>query len=232
MKQTEEELFKGHHEMMNVWQIAHEVDTFNLKINEKYANLKNQFNNYFLSRTFHSMGISKNQLAIHEFYKTLNTDDFRRSVESAQNLARSSSSYIDSTIEEVRVKNFSIIDYMVGWHKKINISFACIVLFFVGAPLGAIIRKGGMGLPVVVAVLFFLLYYVVTIIFEDLVMEEVYSIVFGTWFPLMLFLPIGIFLTYKAAVDSALFDIYSYIEPIKKLFKRQPKTTNENPPAV
>jgi lipopolysaccharide export system permease protein len=232
MKQTEEELFKGHHEMMNVWQIDHEIDTFNLKIDEKYVTLKNQFNAYFLARTLHSIGISKNQQAIHTFYKKLNADEFKRCVESAQNLVRSSSGFIDSINEEVRVKKFTIVDYSVGWHKKINISFACIVLFFVGAPLGAIIRKGGMGLPVVVAVIFFLLYYIVTIIYEDLVMEDVYNVVFGTWFPLLLFLPVGIFLTYKAARDSALFDMYSYTEPLKKLFKRASKSSNENPPAV
>jgi lipopolysaccharide export system permease protein len=105
-------------------------------------------------------------------------------------------------------------------------------LFFVGAPLGAIIRKGGMGLPVVVAVLFFLLYYVVTIIYEDLVIEGVYTVVFGTWFPLLLFLPLGIFLTFKAARDSAIFDIYSYTEPIKKLFKRISKTKHANSSAM
>ncbi len=232
MKQTEEELFKGHHEMMNVWMIDNEIDTFNLAISEKYENLHNQFNNYFLARTLHSSGISKNQQSIYAFYKNLTPDEFKRSVENAQNLVRSSSGYIDSINDEVAVKQFNVIDYSVGWHKKINISFACIVLFFVGAPLGAIIRKGGMGLPVVVAVLFFLLYYVVTIIYEDLVIEGVYNIVFGTWFPLILFLPLGIFLTFKAAKDSALFDMYAYTEPIKKLFKRSPKPSHENPSAM
>ena len=120
------------------------------------------------------------------------------------------------------------LDYLIGWHKKISISFACIVLFFVGASLGAIIRKGGMGLPVVVAVLFFLLYYVISIIFEDLVIEGVYNVVFGSWFPLLLFLPLGIFLTYKAAKDSAIFDMSSYIMVIKKLFHRRTSTSKIN----
>jgi lipopolysaccharide export system permease protein len=229
MKQTEEQLFKGHHEMMNVWMIDREIDTFNLKINKKYDNLYNQFNSYFLARTLHSTSISKNYQPIKLFYSALNKDEFKRSVENAQNLVRSSSSYIDSINNEVLGNQMGKTDYLVGWHKKISISFACIVLFFVGAPLGAIIRKGGMGLPVVVAVLFFLLYYVVTIIYEDLVIEGVYNVVFGTWFPLVLFLPLGIFLTFKAAKDSALFDMHSYTEPFKKLFKRTPKTVNENP---
>jgi lipopolysaccharide export system permease protein len=97
------------------------------------------------------------------------------------------------------------------------------VLFFVGAPLGAIIKKGGMGLPVVVAVLFFLLYYVVSIVFKDLVLEEVYNVVFGMWFPLFIFLPLGITLTYKAAKDSVLFDMSAYIQIIKSIFQKNKK---------
>ncbi len=232
MKQTQEELFKGHHEMMNIWMIDREIDTFNLKINEKYINLHKQFNNYFIGRTLKTSGVANGHQPIKKFYATLNKDEFKRSVENAQNLVRSSSSYIDSVNDELFSKQISKLDFLIGWHKKINISFACIVLFFVGASLGAIIRKGGMGLPVVVAVLFFLLYYVVSIIFEDLIIEGVYSVVFGTWFPLMLFLPLGIFLTYKAAKDSALFDMSSYIDPVKNLFKRFSKTNNANPTAL
>jgi lipopolysaccharide export system permease protein len=232
MKQTEENLFKGHHEMMDVWMIDREIDTFNLKIGEKYKNLNNQFNSYFLARTLHTSGLTKNHQAVKTFYTALNKEEFKRCVENAQNLVRSSSGYIDSINNEVSVNQMNKNDYLVGWHKKINISFACIVLFFVGAPLGAIIRKGGMGLPVVVAVLFFLLYYVVTIIFEDLVIEGVYNVVFGSWFPLILFLPLGIFLTIMAAKDSALFDMYTYTQPLKKLFNRTSKTGHENSSAV
>lgn len=220
MKETEEELFKGHHEMMNVWQINKEIDTMNFEIQKKHHNLKDQFSSYFLNRTFRVSSLNNECSSVKTFYASLNKDEYGRAVENAQNLARSSSSYIDSINEEIKNKELVRLQYAVGWHKKINISFACIVLFFVGASLGAIIRKGGMGLPVVVAVLFFLLYYVVTIIFEDLVIEEFYTVVFGTWFPLMLFLPLGIFLTYKAAKDSALFDLSSYVEPIKHLFKK------------
>jgi len=228
MKQTEEELFKGHHEMMNIWQIDREIDTMNISIEGKYKNLSNQFNNYFIARTLKTINSNQKHQPIKQFYSTLNQDEFRRSVENAQNLVRSSSGYIDSINQEIENKEITKLDYLMGWHKKINISFACIVLFFVGASLGAIIRKGGMGLPVVVAVLFFLLYYVISIIFEDLVIEGVYTVVFGAWFPLLLFLPLGIFLTFKAAKDSALFDITSYIDPIKRLFTKKIKNANSS----
>lgn len=221
MKRTEKELFKGHHEMMNIWQINNEIDTFNVEIAKRQTNLKNQFNNYFLTNTIRTISSKKEHRNLRAFYESLNQDEFKRSVENAQNLVRSSSGYVDSVNEDINGKEYSILDYNLGWHKKINVSFACIVLFFVGASLGAIIKKGGMGLPVVVAVVFFLLYYVVSIIYERMVIEEVYNVVFGSWFPLLLFLPLGIYLTYKAAKDSALFDITVYTDPIKKMFSKK-----------
>lgn len=222
MKNTEEALFKGHHEMMNIFQIDSEIDTFKMEIGKRHHNLHNQFKSYFITRTLHTVDSTKHQhLSINEFYKSLNKEDFRRSVENAQNLTRNSSSYIETIIDEVDVKEMEIADYKSGWHKKINMSFVCIVLFFVGASLGAIIRKGGMGLPVVVAVLFFLLYYIISIVFERMVYQKIFSAVFGMWFPLFVFLPIAVFLTYKAAKDSALFDITLYTEPVKRFFKRK-----------
>lgn len=231
MKNTEEDLFKNHHEMMNVWQIDHEIDTCNLNIFAKYRYLKNQFDNYFFTRTYHTASMNTKHLNLKTFYASLNKDDFRRSVENAQNLARNSSGFIDSVNDEMVGLRYKRTDFEMGWHKKINISFACIVLFFVGASLGAIIRKGGMGLPVVVAVLFFLLYYIVNIIYERMVDEGIYNVVFGSWFPLCLFLPLGIFLTYKAATDSAIFDINLYTDPVKNFFKRFKKVKHADPPA-
>lgn len=231
MKNTEEDLFKNHHEMMNVWQIDHELDSFDISIFSKYRYLRNQFTNYFFTRTYHTASQSKKHHNLKAFYATLSKDDFRRSVENAQNLARNSSGFIDSVNDELTGIRYRRNDFHLGWHKKINISFACIVLFFVGASLGAIIRKGGMGLPVVVAVLFFLLYYIVNIIYERMVDEGIYNVVFGAWFPLCLFLPLGIFLTYKAAKDSALFDMTLYTERVKNFFRRFKKAKHANPPA-
>lgn len=220
MKNTADDLFKNHHEMMDVWRIDSQLDTFDFEINKKYKNLQNQFANYFIPRTMKAISSNYHHQTVRDLYLSLTKEETQRCIENAQNLVRSSSGYIDSINDEVKGKKSEKIEWTVGWHKKINVSFACIVLFFVGASLGAIIRKGGMGLPVVVAVLFFLLYYVVSIVFEDLVYEGVYIPAFGTWFPLMIFLPLGIFLTYKAAKDSALFDLSVYVAPLKKLFKK------------
>ncbi len=89
-----------------------------------------------------------------------------------------------------------------------------------GAPLGAIIKKGGLGLPVIVSVFFFLAYYILTEIYVSLAIDEKMPPHIAMWMPLLIFLPISIFVTIKAARDSAIFDITVYYNWINKLFKK------------
>jgi lipopolysaccharide export system permease protein len=110
----------------------------------------------------------------------------------------------------------SIRRYIMEYQKKFTLSAACIVLFLIGAPLGAIIRKGGLGLPVVVSVIFFLVYYIIGTIGEKSAKEGNLSPLIGAWVAIAVLFPIGLFLTYKAATDSALFDVEMY----KRFFKR------------
>ena len=91
--------------------------------------------------------------------------------------------------------------------KKFTLSAACIALFLIGAPLGAIISKGGLGLPVVISVIFFLIYYIISTIGEKSVRAGNVSTFFGMWVAIIVLTPIGLFLSYKAATDSAIFDV-------------------------
>jgi lipopolysaccharide export system permease protein len=105
---------------------------------------------------------------------------------------------------------------LVEYQKKYTLSAVCLVLFLIGAPLGAIIRKGGLGLPVVVSVVFFLIYYIISTIGEKSVKDGNVSPILGMWISIIILTPIGLFLSYKAITDSAIFDADSY----KKFFKR------------
>ena len=111
--------------------------------------------------------------------------------------------------------------YIVELHRKFTLSLSCIVLFFVGAPLGAIIRKGGLGLPVVVAVLCFLVYHIVSTIGEKSVKDGSLSPILGMWIALFLLTPVGAFFTYKATTDSVLFDLDSYRRFFQKLLSKK-----------
>jgi len=111
----------------------------------------------------------------------------------------------------------------VEYHKKFTLSAACLVLFLIGAPLGAIIRKGGLGLPVVVSVIFFLIYYIIETIGEKYVKAGNASPFIGMWIAIFILTPIGFFLSYKAATDSVLFDADSYKRFFARLFKVKKK---------
>jgi lipopolysaccharide export system permease protein len=87
---------------------------------------------------------------------------------------------------------------------------SCLLLFAIGAPLGAIIRKGGLGLPVVMAIIFFLIYYIISTVAEKSAREGNMEVFVGMWFSIIVLTPLAVFLTYKAASDSALFDLEQY----------------------
>lgn len=107
--------------------------------------------------------------------------------------------------------------HWVEWHKKFTLSLACLFFFFIGAPLGAIIRKGGLGVPVVISVTIFIFYYIINVSGEKMAKSGEWVPWFGEWLSSMVLCPIGIFLTYKANKDSAVFNIEAYINMIRKI---------------
>ena len=108
---------------------------------------------------------------------------------------------------------------MIEYNKKFTLAVSCLVLFFIGAPLGAIIRKGGLGLPVVVSVLFFLVYHIISTVGEKSAKEGNLSPEAGMWMAIFILTPLGLFLTYKATQDSVLFDFELYKSWFKRTFK-------------
>lgn len=228
LKRTNTELFKHYSEVMNIWQINHEIDSCDGVVNKRKESLKSQAKSYFFYRTYSVTNRVKSDkfIKVKDFYQALDDSSFNVALDATLNNSRSSGSFIDATIDNVKSENVQKNEFKIGWHEKINVCFACIILFFVGAPLGAIIRKGGLGLPVVVAVFFFLAYFILTQAFASLAHEEILTPFIGSWAPLFIFLPLGIFLTYKAATDSALFDLDIYLAPVKRLFASREKKQN------
>ena len=109
-----------------------------------------------------------------------------------------------------------ITKHEVVWHQKFKLSLACLIFFFIGAPLGAIIRKGGLGLPVVVSVVFFVIYHIISMTGEKAAKTGEWDVIFGSWLSTVIILPLGLFLTYKATTDAPLLDAESW----KKTWER------------
>lgn len=104
-----------------------------------------------------------------------------------------------------------LVRHKIEWHRKLTLSFACLVFFFIGAPLGAIIRKGGLGMPAVISVVMFVIYYIIDNTGYKMARENLWEVAEGMWLSSAVLLPIGAFLTYKAAVDADLFRSESYL---------------------
>ncbi|MDX9747986.1 MAG: LptF/LptG family permease [Paludibacter sp.] len=107
--------------------------------------------------------------------------------------------------------------HKIEWHKKFALSFACLIFFFIGAPLGAIIRKGGLGFPMVVSVIMFVIYYIIDLTGYKMAREGIWEAWQGMWLSTSVLFPLGVFLTYKAAVDASLFNSELYNRMYRRL---------------
>lgn len=120
-------------------------------------------------------------------------------------------------LEQYKVQEKNLRIHQMEWHRKISLSFACMVLFLIGAPLGTIIRKGGLGTPMIFAILFFMLFYFTGTVGEKSAKEGSFSPFTGMWLSTFVLLPVGLFLIYKARLDSQLFNKEYYYRIGRKL---------------
>ena len=129
---------------------------------------------------------------------------------------------------EYETKRVDIVNLKLEWQRKFAFSLACMVLFFIGAPLGSIIRKGGLGMPLVVAIVFFLIFHLLNMFGEKFVKTETLSPFLGMWLAIIVLTPVGIFFTYKAMNDSQLFnkDLYlNFYRKVKSIFSVKKQAT-------
>jgi lipopolysaccharide export system permease protein len=135
---------------------------------------------------------------------------------------------INQRFDEMYARKRTTNSFVMEWHRKFTLSFACLIFFFIGAPLGAIIRRGGLGMPVVVSILLFIAYYIIMITGEKFAREDAWSMTSGMWLASAVFLPIGIWLTYKAATDSSIMNSESYQMLFKKLGELRLRKRSKN----
>ncbi len=158
--------------------------------------------------------------------KTINIDSLFRVSSKAQQarILKAASEKVNVMQNELSYKSImmkeadkSLHKHQLEWYNKIVLSLACMVFFFIGAPLGAIIRKGGLGMPVIVSVIIFLIYYIVNTMGTKLAREGTWYIWIGAWISTLVLAPMGVFFTYKSNKDSVVFNIDAYIEVIRKI---------------
>ncbi len=226
MQRTEEDLFKDNHQMLNGEQLLEYIDTVKDEIiRDKmmfYSSIQSAY--FSRSKSYWQLADSlKIKSEGSDIFPTFSKEEKLRVYDNALNTARNCKASSEYKVNEIQAEEKSIVRFEVEFWKKYSLSFACLIMFFVGAPLGAIIRKGGLGLPVVFAVIFFILFWIVSITFEKLSLKNTLPPYIGMWMGCVVFIPIAFMLTKKATADASLFDVDGIFASILKFFKRKSK---------
>ena len=220
MSRTDEGLFRNNYQMQNLSQLNRSTDTLAKEIRKRKEDTRQRFEPFFSGRrkTTSASIPAPDTIKISDYY---NNEKRIMTISTALYSARNIKAIINDQMIDMDVKERSMNRYLIEWHRKFTLSFACLILFFIGAPLGAIVRKGGIGLPVIFSVFLFLIYYIISITGEKFAREGVIEPWQGMWLSSVMLLPVGIFLTNKAITDSSLFDISIYFQRINNFLRKK-----------
>jgi lipopolysaccharide export system permease protein len=228
---TDEGLLKSNDRMKNLTQLKHDKDSLikqrDIIAQEVTSRIKY---NYFTKVRFNLQNDTDKHFSILDKAHPVNIDSLYNSqpltqkqiiIESAIRQVNEIKMIAQDNMTLIEKEDNRIARHEMEAHRKFTLPFSCLVFFFIGAPLGAIIRKGGLGLPVVISVLFFIVYYIVNTFGEKMAREGLWHTWEGMWLSSFILLPLGAFLTYKSATDSALLNADAYIIFFKKVFKKR-----------
>lgn len=218
--ETDESAYDGYAKMMTLKQLKEYQVEVGTAVEDAYQNIDDR-----VKHTIDVYNLQQDSVETKEIeLKPWNEIIKKSKMTMAMNLAKSN---VNSTINRLTAgynrydrKSKSFRKILIEKHKKFTLSYAVLVLFLVGAPLGSIIRKGGMGLPIVISVIFFLIYYMLSVYGEKSVLKNQVNQYFGMWLTNAVFTPFGILFMYQSATDSPIFDRDFYKKKFKKWFKK------------
>lgn len=226
----DEGIYKNMYRMLNIRQLTLMTDTLNGKYYDQVRNYLMQIDvNPTISRRIVDLTVTHDSLK-QNFQispdSTFNFDTCFNGIDKwvkaeiammALDRARANMQNLNLYQGQITERKRNINKYEMERHRKFTLSFAVFIFFFVGAPLGAIIRKGGLGMPVVVSILLFIAYYIVSMTGEKSAREDVWQMLTGMWFSTFVFFPIGVWLSYMAGTDSAIMATETYTKLLNKL---------------
>lgn len=223
LHRTNEDLFKSNYSMLNVRQLDHAIDSLSHQLVDREVAFRKisirkfgylaqaDTNNRAAPPIIRPKEIQDIAKIKYPLMKNFGPKEQKLILDYAQSNARYAKDDLLFHLDKYVKPKISLIkDHEVVWNQKFKLSLACLIFFFIGAPLGAIIRKGGLGLPLVISVLFFVIYHVISVTGEKSAKAGEMSMIFGMWLSTYIILPLGLFLTYKATSDSPLVDAESW----------------------
>ncbi|WP_378175647.1 LptF/LptG family permease [Aquimarina sp. SS2-1] len=212
--------------MLNVNGLRNEIDTLSIQVNDEVRAAEDDVNrrNGF-SELNRNLKIDTLKKATTD---TLDLINDRFSVKQKSQIYNLAFSNVDGVIRRIQsakrnleVKKRALNKYEMSLHDKYALGIACVLLFFVGAPLGAIIRKGGLGLPIVIGVVLFLTYHFIGIFAKNGAEEGGIPPFVGSWLSTFIIFPLSIFLTYRATRDRGFVSFDILVQPIRDFFEKK-----------
>jgi lipopolysaccharide export system permease protein len=221
--------------MLNVSELTYTLDSLHKNFNKdlvSFAENIYQRSGIINFRDPNAAAISKpkKDSNITDPLSILSTADKSRTLEIAISNLESAKFSIEGTKQEMELKQKNINNHWLALYEKFVIAFSCILMFFIGAPLGAIIRKGGLGLPIVFAVLIFITFHFINTFGRKLAQENGIPPFLGSWMSSFILSPLAVLLTYRATNDIGLINMDIILSPIQKGFQKLFRIKNNNTP--
>jgi lipopolysaccharide export system permease protein len=224
---TSDSVNQTNQQMRNMKQLDYAIDSLRKEVTRLKTDVKKQTAALFPFANYIDSGWKMPDTFKFKPVKSFNEvlpDSLRRFIdEKAYSKALQSKTSNDGLAPEYEGRQKDLRLHQIEWHRKITLSLACLVLFLIGAPLGSIIRKGGLGSPLIFAIVFFMIFYFLGNTGQKFAKEGTMSPFMGMWISTFVLIPVGMFLTYKALKDSQLFNKEFYFrmrENLKKIFKK------------
>ena len=242
LTRSSEDMYKSYQQMMNIRQLSASLDSLELRYEKKQEAFTQGFErrwaNYNSLNLYEppsdTMAIDSATLLLWPLLSNYEGDMRKAIVNMAVTTAQNAKDNVAFNKLDLGSQTENINKHRKEWHKKFTLSIACIIFFFIGAPLGSIIRKGGLGLPVVISVVFFIIYHLISTICERMAVFGDLNMFLGVWLSSLVLLPVGLFFTFKATTDAALFDGDSWKKFFQRLFgkRRSNNSTINNQPSA
>ncbi|MDC0249438.1 LptF/LptG family permease [Flavobacteriales bacterium] len=207
-----EALYKGHYAMLSNQQLTIAIDSLTIKYEEKKTTFTKSIKDKYTNN------ITIDSLSAIQLFISMK---IKQQYDIAINKLKRLKSITKFNKDDLEYREIIITKHNIEWHRKISLAVACLLLFLVGAPLGSIIRTGGIGLPILISVFFFLIYHVLSIIGEKSAKDLSMQAYEGMWLANIVFAPIALFLIYTAKNDVQLFDFSSLLKTRNQFFKKK-----------
>jgi lipopolysaccharide export system permease protein len=208
LNRTKKDLFKENRMMLNIPQLHKSTDSIQRRLVQERQKLPRQMDSYYNFLRFDTLGQAANRkVAALQVPAAVLAPLTANSVQQALNRARNSQSFAKSSNDILDGLARDSVLFRIEVYRKYAQSAAVLLMFLIGAPLGAIIKKGGLGVPILVAIVFFIIYYVLSIMGEKYAKEFVMPAGAGMWLSDLVLLPVGLFFLYQAYNDSGLLEV-------------------------